>query len=265
MANVSIPEVEPGDSEALVSALQNAALFARVGDDEETLHWLQRAAECAGSSGDDRRMLALARVVADFSQALREASQASQSAPKAPAQARRSRPPAPSARPATPNARTATPAKLPPMSATRRPPLPRNVEATPPTPAVYERTPPAPSVNQSAPIAVRMPSVSRSPGKGTASHVPATPVRLAKPVNGPKAEPVTTHLRQAARVSVVASLTEPGTFTVRLLPDGASAPDGAFEALLIAAHAGDAPFSATPDPPSSEPLTPPLRKAPGAR
>lgn len=105
-----------------------------------------------------------------------------------------------------------------------------------------------------------MPSVLRPPVKSSARPTPPS-----APVNGAQAAGATTHLRQAARVSVVASRTEPGTFSVRLLPDGALAPDGAFEALLIATNAGDAPFSATPAAPSSEPLTPPLRKAPAAQ
>jgi hypothetical protein len=268
VANVSIPEAEPGDSEALTSALQNAALFARLGDDEETLHWLKRAAESAGASDDDRRMLALARAAADFSEALRGASRAPPSPPKSPVQAPARRPPAPSTRVAPlPAARAATPAKLPPVNANHsRAPIEREPSTvTPSSPAVSERTPLAPSAKRSAPVAVQMPSGLRPPAKPSATPVPTTPSLVSAPVNGASATAVSTHLRQAARVSVVASPTEPGTFRVSLLPDGAAVPAGSFEALLIASHAGDTPFSATPTPPSSEPLTPRLRKAPAAQ
>jgi hypothetical protein len=108
-----------------------------------------------------------------------------------------------------------------------------------------------------------MPSVFRPPVKSSARSVAATPPLT--PVNGAPTTGLTTHLRQAARVSVVASLTEPGTFSVRLLPDDVAAPEGAFEALLIASRAGDTPFSATSDPPSSDRVTPPIRKAPAAQ
>jgi hypothetical protein len=273
VANVPIPEAEPGDSEALTSALQNAALFARLGDGEETLQWLKRAAEVAGASDDDRRMLALARAAADFSEALRGASRAPPSPPKSPAPARAGRPPAPSTRVATlPTARTATPAKLPPTNASSRAPIERDLSTvTPSSPAVSERTPPAPSAKAAAPVAVSMPSGLRPPAKPSATPVQTTPALVSTPalvptpVSGAPATGISTHLRQAARVSVVAIPAEPGTFRVSLLPDGAPVPAGAFEALLIASHAGDTPLSATPTPPSSEPLTPRLRKAPAAQ
>jgi hypothetical protein len=68
---IEIPAPRPGDSAQVVTSLENAALFGRIGDSEEALRWLQRAAESAGESGDDERTLVLARMASELSSSLR--------------------------------------------------------------------------------------------------------------------------------------------------------------------------------------------------
>jgi hypothetical protein len=105
---VEIPVPKPGDSEKLVSSLENAALFRRIGDYEEAVRWLQRAAELSGETGDDARTLSLARTAAELSDSLRPGAEPPRNAdgermkilPKPPA---RSRPPQPAPTPADAN------------------------------------------------------------------------------------------------------------------------------------------------------------------
>src|SRR5688572_24306313 len=67
---IAIPTPVSGDSEKLVSSLENAALFGRIGDHEEALRWVQRAVELAGDSADDERTLVLARTAAELREAV---------------------------------------------------------------------------------------------------------------------------------------------------------------------------------------------------
>jgi hypothetical protein len=255
-----IPVPQPGDSETVVSMLETAAVFSAKGDAAEALSWLKRAAESAGDGGDDARTLALARSVSNLSDRLRapasllgEAAPLGTAsvtpkpphpvaaAPSAPSDdddaveatpillsVRSDKPPV-SARPPPPSARAAPPSTTPSPSSVRVATLLASVTAkTPPS-----TTPTPPSTATSTPIS---PSASKRPAKPSSplASAPNASPALASAVNASPAPPKEPwHGRDAARVSVVKSSTEPGLYYVRLLEDGKRPHEG-FEGLLVA-------------------------------
>lgn len=63
---MEIPQPSSDDAEAVVTALETAAVFGAQGDTQEALRWVRRAAEAASDEGNDVRALMLARTVADL-------------------------------------------------------------------------------------------------------------------------------------------------------------------------------------------------------
>lgn len=325
---IQIPDPVPSDSDKVVQLLQSAALFGRIGDAEEALHFLRQAAECAGDNGDDARTLALARSAAELSGSLEPGSEPGKNgksgvhARRLPEPPPRSLPPASSRSTSPlPNAkldgaahaagaadaagaetdaedepvlllkRTAPHSKPPAqpsgstaprdMSAEDRAPESRSMLAPPPLPSVRangSRAPtlstrpaptpsrpglasrPAPTLSRPAsasrpappsmrasapaPVASRLPSLSgRLPAAARSSTPPATAKTLAPPA--PTQEVVSAHpsLRQAARVSVERSASDPGLLLVRVLEEGKAPEPGCTEALLVSLDAGARPFT----------------------
>jgi hypothetical protein len=280
-AVVEIPSPTPRDSETVVTALETAAVFRAKGDAAEALRWLQRAAESAGDDGDDERTLALARTAADLSRALQQpgfsAIAHDASDQHTPTHSRRLPKP-----PLRSSARPDGDEADPPQSLTRpshtpsppthgplnhRPPPPSSRPAPPSVSRAYDTT-----SASSAPASTRpLPSFSSRPAPAQA-RAASSPIaaqtriemrasdaaaltdtdadldgqRLTQPI------PVPSHfaeasggarLRQAARVSVVASADEPGLFLVRLLDDGSAPPAGAAEALMVLVDPSSTVFS----------------------
>jgi len=62
----NLPRVEAGDAAEVALALETARALWSKGQGLECVRWIQRAAENAESSGDDRRAVALARAAADL-------------------------------------------------------------------------------------------------------------------------------------------------------------------------------------------------------
>lgn len=286
---IPIPAPLPSDSDKVVNLLQNAALFGRIGDTEEALHWLRQAAECAGDSGDDARTLVLARSAAELNLFLEPAADTGSNGrsgvherrlPAPPPRARDeaafllkrtappSKPPAKALDPAevealdpaevkalepTPSEDAAADSKPPDSRSTLTPPplpsgrangsrpppastRPLRTSSRPAPPSMRSRTA-APPASRPSPVSTRAPAaVSR------ASIAPAT--RSYKPAAPPAAAAVVLpSLRQAARVSVERSLTEPGLFLVRLLDEGDAPKSGCTEALLVSLDPNAHPFA----------------------
>jgi hypothetical protein len=251
-----IPVPQPGDSETVVSMLETAAVFSAKGDAAEALSWLKRAAESAGDSGDDSRTLALARSVSNLSDRLRApASLLGEAAPLGtasltpkpphpvvvPAAAasddddaveatpillsvRADKPPV-SVRPPPPSSRAAPPSTTPSPSSVRVATLLASVTATTPV----STTPTATATPVSPPASKR--PAKPSAALGSAANASPAPASAANASPAPSKEPW--RGRDAARVSVVKSSTEPGLYYVRLLEDGKRPHEG-FEGLLVA-------------------------------
>jgi hypothetical protein len=262
---IDVPAPRPGDSDQLVSSLENAALFGRIGDNEEALRWLQRAAEFASESGDDLRTLALARSAAELSGSIRAgltpvSTKVDLKAEKPlPAPPPRSRPAEPEATPADastqdePTLLVARPQPHAPPPPSARPlasrPHPQHASARNLPAPTGARTPDPPatkSVVAKPTAAAPAKPTAAAPAKPTAAApaATATPQAVSSQVTTPKSPPTAPkssptaatsppRLRQAARVSVEKSASEPGLFLVRLLEDGKAPPPGRSEALLL--------------------------------
>lgn len=257
---IAIPRPVSGDSEKMVSSLENAALFGRIGDHEEALRWVQKAAELASESGDDERTLVLAQTAAELCEAGNRSEDVvnalGKRLPKPPG-----RPPVPDAsplatvkRPSPPSSRP--PDQRPPSSGANQLPPPSSRANESPKPAATTseaprssklRPPPKPRASVSAPA----PSTRAAPSPPAPSALepaladsltPASPTPLAVVARARSAAAVSTAPRAparpghrpAARVSVERSTTEPGVYFVRLLEDGRAPPRGQREALLVA-------------------------------
>lgn len=208
---IAIPAPHPTDSEKVVSSLENAALFGRIGDHEEALRWVQRAAELAGDSGDDARTLALARTAAELREAVNSGTEPvpvstevgvfrEKKLPKAPA---RSRPPAPGSKEDLeeptlllnrPAAKSERPRPPPPSSRplASRPPA----QSTRNLPAPASQAPGSPLASSVVPSSSVATSPSSSVAPKAASVVPtaaasATPKQseAPKPSVAPKSQP----------------------------------------------------------------------------
>ncbi|HEY5372927.1 MAG TPA: hypothetical protein VIK01_04540 [Polyangiaceae bacterium] len=208
-----LPEVEPRDPEAVAVAIETARALFRTGERLDALRWLRRAAERAEEAGDDVRSVSLARSAADLSTELQ------------------SMPPPPVA---------STP---PPTVANSPPPTSRrNDEAAALAP--YDDFADKTAVDVQAPPVVRealqsgvhiteLPDSQESPRSVTMpSPSSSIPVVSGSPI-APQAAPPPA-LRQALRVAVSVDPSAPGTWLVRALGEGVSAPAGSDEALLIA-------------------------------
>ena len=283
---IPIPAPLPSDSDKVVSFLQNAALFGRIGDTEEALHWLRQAAECAGDSGDDARTLALARSAAELNLILGPGTDTGSDGRSGVHERRLPVPPPRSLHPSKDEAafllkRTAPPTKPPAKaldtaevkalepvasedaSMDSRPPDSRSTLTPPPLPSVRangSRPPLAstlrpPTSSRPAPPSMR-PRTSAAPASRPsvpahaaavvvrASVAPAASTRPHTPVPQPAAPAaLLPSLRQAARVSVEKSASEPGLFLVRLLDEGKTPNCGCTEALLVTIDPNARPFA----------------------
>src|SRR6185436_19535101 len=94
--SAAIPSPESNDSDDVTTALETANALWGVGDRNEAIRWLRRAAEAAEQAGDDLRSVKLARAAADLTSELQ-----AQLTPPPPA-AEPSMPPPPPRRAATP-------------------------------------------------------------------------------------------------------------------------------------------------------------------
>lgn len=127
---MEIPQPIAEDPEAVVTALETAAVFGAQGDAQEALRWVRRAAEAASDDGNDLRALALARTAADLSSELQQASN--------PPQAATEEAPSPESAEATPQQDEE---ESPPESSAE---APAAAAPEPPAPAAFEPPPPPP-------------------------------------------------------------------------------------------------------------------------
>lgn len=266
--DIQIPAPLPGDSDKVVHSLQNAALFGRIGDTDEALHWLRQAAECAGDGGDDARTLTLARSAAELSIDLGHTPDVSADDGSG---VREKRLPAPPPRPglespAASDAGDTTAGDEPVLLLMRVAPDSRSTLSPPPLPSVRgngSRPPPA-STRPRLTSARPEPPSSRSHA-ATWGNSATVSTRSAPPIASPSAAPPSTtrssmpppqapraavpvatvapSLRQAARVSVEKSSAEPGLFLVRVLDEGKPPKPGSTEALLVAIDPHARPFA----------------------
>ncbi len=225
---VEIPVPAPGDSENVISSLQNAALFGRIGHAQEALRWLQRAAESAADADDDARTLALARCVAELSGAIRAGLE--------------SVPPAASTKAVSAGA-SASVAPLAASDPSRsRPPPPSSRASGAPRPSLPSRAPLTSLSKSSAPRDSKLPRPRELPSRAPTAKAVSTPAAPRARPAAPSAERPTA-LRQAARVSVTRSASDPGLYLVRLLEEGNSADAGSVEALLVSLDPSARPFT----------------------
>jgi hypothetical protein len=193
-----LPEVEPLDPEAVAVAIETARALFRTGDRFDALRWLRRAAERAEEAGDDPRAVKLARCAADLSTELQ------------------SMPP--------PSRRDEAVALAPYDDFSDK----TVVDAPAATTIVREALQTGVQITElsgsdaPAPHSVTLPSPPSAP-----SFVPRTTLN-AQP------ESVKLAARQAFRVAVAPNPDNPTAWLVRALPEGAPAPSGSEEALLIA-------------------------------
>jgi hypothetical protein len=201
-----IPAAAASDSSEVTVALEAAATLLENGDAEEAVRWLRRAADAAGSAGDDLRAVALASAAADLKDAL----------PAAPE-------PAPPSRPG-----------IPPIQPTQASP-----RATPPPPPSARAARPAPAATTARPGVSRPPpppSSRSSPASAPPPVAPAAPAAPAQASDGGSARPAATEA--PLRVAVKWSVRDPNLFMVRVLPDGQPVPPGSHEAFLTPAAPG---------------------------
>ena len=190
------PTPEDTDSEEVQLVLEAAIVLWATGKREECMGAVTQAADCAERAGDAPRAAAL-RAAADEL----KATGASASTRPSPEGAARSAPPARahSHAPPPPSARHAAEAR----NGARPPSAPSVTRSAPPTSAA----PQAPVVESTAPAApVAQPAPSASNGHA--------------------------RVEGSLHVWVRASARDPSLLLVRVLPDGASAPPGSYEAYL---------------------------------
>jgi hypothetical protein len=194
-------------------AIETARALFRTGERLDALRWLRRAAERAEEAGDDLRSVSLARSAADLSTELQSVAPPPTSPP----------PP-----------RVSPP---PPIAASAPPTSRRNDEAAALAP--YDDFSDKTAVDVLAPPVIRealqsgvhiteLPESQPSPRSITmpspSSSIPVVP-------GNPIAKAA---VRPALRVAVSADPKSPGAWLVRPLSEGASAPPGSEEALLVA-------------------------------
>ena len=216
---IVIPDPSPADPEDVATALETAAVFRSRGDGYEAMRWLRRAAESAGEAGDDERALALSRSVADLSEEL-DSEMTRVGAPisgQAPPISQRSPPPPPSARIAHSPSGSSQPGPPPPPLPPPPPPSSRTQQAAPSSRTQQaEPLPPPPSSHTQQ-----------------AQPTPAVPATTAESLPASASVVVNAGLRNAARVAIARSTTEPGVFEVRILADNEAPRAGSTEALVV--------------------------------
>jgi hypothetical protein len=192
-----LPEVEPRDPESVAVAIETARALFRTGDRLDALRWIRRAAERAEEAGDDVRAVNLARSAADLNTELQ------------------SQPPPPSRRDeaaalaAYDDFSDKTVVDAPAATAIVREALQSGVQITEVAGTV-------------SPASVTLPSPPSAP-----SFLPRTTLKAQSEVLQPTA-------RTAIRVAVAPDPESPGTWLVRVLPEGTPAAPGSEEALLVA-------------------------------
>lgn len=269
---VPIPSPEAGDPDDVATALETANALWGIGQRQEALRLLRRAAETAEDSGNDLRSVRLARAAADVATQLQAevtaAAARSVTRPPPPPSASvpprepttsRTKPPAPAAPAQSTSPRVApSPPKAPPApSATARPrsigPTP-SMRPTPPSatakkePAKTEvaRADPAPLVSvkpsKSTPapapdkIAKSTPPAQAPAPSRTPKSTPAPPKATAASVpdkTAPGPAPDSAQAWHAVRVSIKVSARDPNLFVVRRLENGNQAPPGTRQALVM--------------------------------
>lgn len=263
------PNVEAGDAEDVVLALETGRALWGQGDPREAVRWLRRAAEHAEESGNDLRALSLARVAADLTTMMQTVPAVAPSDEFADKTEMDARPPKPSSLPP----KLPTPPERP--TASRRPPPPSAAGSSPSSSMAAAKpvTPRPPSVTPKPPPAVapKPPGVNGAAGNGAsatngaarASLPPArnsalprrpstVPGTVAAPPSAPTASrpngaprpsgvtaesPVLQHVnakrRAAVRVAVSQGANGGGGLRAHILDEGESVPEGAIEALLV--------------------------------
>ncbi|HEX3774816.1 MAG TPA: hypothetical protein VHV51_10160 [Polyangiaceae bacterium] len=191
-----LPEVEPYDPESVAVAIETARALFRTGDRLDALRWLRRAAERAEEAGDDARAVNLARSAADLSTELQSSMPPSRNDEAA-------------ALAPYDDFSDKTVVDAPIATAIVREALQSGVQIT-------ELSQPS-----QAPRSVTLPSPSSSP------PLPRTTLKAEPESNRPLP-------RAAMRVAVAPDPEGAGGWLVRPLPEGAPAPPGSEEALLIA-------------------------------
>jgi hypothetical protein len=219
---IDIPSPSKADADAVITALETAAVFQAKGDGREAMRWLRRAAESASDAGDDPRALSLSRIAADLQEELNAAK--SQTATPPPLPSSPSSPPAESrprvTYPPPPSARAPRPSAPPRLSQ-----APRPLSSSPSNHAAARAVSTAPHL-----AAVPSNGLSAVPTNGVATEVDATPRH--EPVAASPAL-AGTGARHAARVAVSISTSKAGYLELRLLAEGEAPRLGASEALLV--------------------------------
>jgi hypothetical protein len=199
-----VPAAEADDPVAVVDALEVAGTLWEKGERADAIRWVRRAAEAAADAGNTARLAALARSAADLC-AVDRVSAADLEEWLVPAQAD----PPPEPRPPSPSV-----------------PAPRRPTALPAVPTKPRQSVPPP-------VPSRPP---RAPSKAPPLPPPVVPSPPLEPVSAARSleRSRTAESGQAGlRVSVRASVREPGLFVVRLLAEGEAPPAGTREGVLV--------------------------------
>ena len=197
----SVPAAEADDPVGVVEALEVAGALWDKGERADAIRWVRRAAEAAADAGNTARLASLARSAADLC-AVDRVSAADLEEWLVPAQADQP------SQPALPS---------PPVPAPRRPTAPPPV----PTRPRHSASPPMPSRPPAEPSkGPPLPSV-------PPPHEPLSAVQSVQPSRAPQLG------ETRLRVSVRASVREPGLLVVRTLAEGESPPPGTREGFLV--------------------------------
>jgi hypothetical protein len=280
----AIPAPEADDPDTAAMSLETAKALWGIGDKQEAIRWLRRAADALEQAGNDLRAVKLARTAAELTSEI-EAEVSITRPPAAvpgstpPPAALKSRPPplppspgydpaplSPSSTAASNRPRTHPPPLPPPPTAaapvvaevrpqtttSRRPPPPPSAKRSmpPPAPSSKERAPSQDAAIAQEP-APRQEEASTSHAASVTSAEPAvsTPVRSVRarpPSTAGDAEPGT-QVWHAARVSVKRSSRDPNLYVVRRIEQGKNRPPGTREALILLLDASTDLLDAPPE------------------
>jgi hypothetical protein len=253
--SAAIPPPQADDPDDVATALETANALWGIGDKQEGIRWLRRAADAAERAGDDLRAVGLARTAADLASELHSEATAAEGPAEAalphsePAVRRVSRPPPPP--PPPPSARASHPPPLPSVPATSHPPPLPSAPATSPAPSSPSpalRPPPAPSASGSS--AGPPPTASRRPPPPSALARPRSiPPPPEEPAAGPRPAKALAasgaaeseegpDVWHALRVSIKRSARDPSLFVLRRLEDGKETPPGTRAALIVVMDSG---------------------------
>lgn len=252
--DISIPSPETQDIPDVRAALQTAEATHSRGDSEEALRWVRRAAERAGSAGDDLRAVTLAKAAAEIQAHLPSGAAASsndvpssavpsnEGNAQEPGEKQNSRPPP---LPGPASAATSAPAANPsaPSPASAQPPDARTFEAALSTPPPSEAA--SPSAVGATPTAAGLDgSQAGATTEAGAANADPKPVEVTPPRPESTAPPASTARprkpfeRAALRVYVIKDGTKGDQLDVRVLREGDPPPAGAIKALLVPLQRG---------------------------